>query len=267
MDDFQTGPHSFTFFVDSSDIFNLSQPHTGELNVYLPKPIELTSGQWEVCLKRMFFSPLINPLNEKIENCLFIYYHESDTIFKGETLEVDASAVNPIEPKLNDYVEIFNNAIPEKIKSRVNLSVINGKLHLYADMAQVKFKDFSLARILGFQHEVMYPFNIESKKTVVAPFFSSIRNGYDICKVVTDFTAPIAYGSSFQPIIGVSVVPDSVLPVDILFPCETYAPVIKSCISKIYIRIQNLDGEPFLFSDLRCPIILQFHFRRRSSYI
>lgn len=263
MDDFQSGPHSFTIFVDSKDIFNLSRPQESQLNIFLPKPLELSPGTWEVCLKRMILTPTLNPLHDIRENSLFVYYKHEDN-FKGQTLSFDTSHLNVISPSISEYVKVFNNCLPETVQTRMKLSVDADRLKLYADNVQIKFKDFDIAQLLGFNAGTMYPPEIAPKQIVMAPFPIGVRNGYHICKVTTDFTAPLVYGSSFFPIIGLGIIPKSDIPTEIVFTSDMYVPVIKSTISKISISILDSENKLFPFTDFRYPIILQINFRCRN---
>lgn len=266
MDDFHTGPHSFTLFLESKDIFNFPQSHSGHLNIFLPKPIDLTPGTWEVCLKRMILTPCVVPRIGFQESSLFVYYKNNET-YQGETVFYDTSNLNAASAKVNDYINVFNASIPEIVRNRVKLSNKNDRLELYADNVQVKFKDKNVAKLLGFTEGLMYPPRIGSNKTFLAPFNADTRNGYHICKIVTDFTAPIAYGSSFFSIVAICVLPDSKIPIDVVFPGDMYVQVIKNFISKISISILDFEDKPFPFADCQYPIILQLNFRRQNNFV
>lgn len=163
MDDFLTGPHSFTLDIDSSDSPNIRKPHGSIIGIALAKPLEFISGNWEVCLKQMI--------------CIPRNQNHKDILVSGDA-----------------------------------------------------------------------------------------NNRYKFFRVLTDFTAPVSYGSTYLPIIGMGVLKHDksgeILSCD--FSNDTYIPVIKSYISKLNISIIDCNGILFPFHSLTSLIVLKLHFRLKT---
>jgi len=265
MDDFLSGPQNFTLFVDSKDRFNLSQPHEGQFSITLPKPIELTPGTWEVCLKSLIITPSLNPLLSGIDNQIKIFSKNDDLQTKEDVVNIDVSNTDKLEPDLLDLVTIFNDSIPDQFKKKVVLQIKDETTKLKLDNVQIKYNDSPFTKVMGFVPEVVYPYAVEKNQWFQHRLLL-VFTMTEICRVITDFTAPIPYGSNFLPIVGVGIVPISISPININFPRDVYYPVIKTYISKLSIGILNCDDKPFPCVDYSNPIILQFHFRQRSQF-
>lgn len=82
---------------------------------------------------------------------------------------------------------------------------------------------------------------------------------------MTDFTAPVYYGSSLFPIVEIGVIKYEEInsPISYEFQNETYVPVIKSYITKLEVNIVDENNQPFHFDNALSPIILKFYFRLR----
>lgn len=104
MDDFLTGPYNFSLYIDSSDISSLRTPHEGMISIMLAKPLEFTSGTWEVCLKQLIFQPKVTIKGIVGESNIFIKRVDTGQIYSFSLKTTDEN-----EFSLIDLINHFNS--------------------------------------------------------------------------------------------------------------------------------------------------------------
>jgi len=266
MDDFHAGPLDFTIYIDTLSRTTLTQAHETVFSCSLSKALELYQGQWEVCLKQMLCSPLICPL--------FIDRDDKHLeIKKGDTIyDIKFEIPVAFDDKLSiiGYIDNFNKSLPTELKDNVYLKFDNGySLLKIKDDCQITFKSRYLANLFGFQTNYVYPFSPSKEQVEIKSEFPAwLRNGYDIFKVLTDFTAPLIYGDSSLSVLSVGIFPETTCPCPVqLKLSEGYVPVMKSFISTISVKIVDIYNNQVPFIDYKNPIIMKLHFRPRNHLI
>jgi len=265
MDDFQAGPLDFTIYIDTLSRTTLTQAHETVFSCSLSKALELYQGQWEVCLKQIlcshFICPLLNDRDDK-----HVEIKKGDTIYD---IKFEIPVTFDDKLSISGYIENFNKSLPTELKDHVHLKFVNGYSQLKIENCQITFKSRYLANLFGFQTDYTYPF-LPSKEAIEikSEFPARLKNGYDIFKILTDFTAPLIYGDSSLSVLSVGIVPETTCPCPVqLKLSEGYVPVIKSFISTISMKIVDIYNNQVPFIDYKNPIIMKLHFRPRNHLI
>lgn len=264
MDDFLTGPHSFDLYIDSYDSSNFKKPYESAFSIILNKPLEFVSGNWEVCLKQIIFAPNIH-LISPIEGQITVMQRENG---KKHRFKLNLSDLNL--KSQSHCVEAFNLSIPIDFKDKILMTTDDNYSKLILKNVHIQFESNKLANIFGFRGNQFYPnLNITNASSSNAEVLShvsfNVNNGYQIFKVLTDFTAPVNYGSTFLPIIGIGILKANNSNAESYnFYNGTYVPIIKSYISKLSITIADWTGQPLPLHEALCPIILKLNFRLKT---
>lgn len=253
MDDFKSGPKSFTITLDSSDPLIETQEHDTNFTAILGKPLEFT-GEWEVALTQLIFKTEIQQIQPNY--CTISIKDNYDkSIIK---FEIDTTT-DRLET-LTDLINAFHNSLPNSVKYKVKMSQNGKKLSLSVDGKQVMFPKY-LDKLFGFDGNIWLP--IFEEKTTDALFKPNFTGHSEICHILCDIIVPQQYGCIEKLILQTFTIPqDSNQMYHLKIKNPTYIPLMRTYISFINIKIVDRNDEKLVLNDKRYPIILSLNFRQ-----